>query len=307
MAMDAQASARRRQMLGIIIGLLVAGASGVGLYFLVSNNSTNQGGPSGTTSVVVAIAPITPGTKLDSTNVAVKPISTASVPVQGTTTVYTDISLVTGSDHFAAVPIGTNEVITSSLLIPTVPLPRPPFQITDGNVAMAMPVDDQKGIGGWILEGDHIDIIADVTGTNSVRFTLQDIKILRIGSTSQQPAAPAAGQPAAATTTQTPATLIIVEVSRQQAEELNYMLNSKGGSGPQILRYVLRPKNQWGTSPLRPVILPTVPTLPPCPPNATPDQEASVDGNKVTQKCLPQTPTETPVNQQTWNTLFPWQ
>ena len=97
MAMDAQASARRRQMLGIVIGLLVAGASGVGLYFLVSNNSNSGPPSSGTTSVVVAIAPITPGTKLDSTNIVVKPIANSAVPVPGTATTYNDIGLLTGN------------------------------------------------------------------------------------------------------------------------------------------------------------------------------------------------------------------
>jgi Flp pilus assembly protein CpaB len=296
MAMDAQASARRRQMIGVVIGLLVAGASGVGLYFLVSNNTSNKA-PQGTQNVVVALAPIAPGTKLDATNIQNKAVPSDSIPVgaNGASASFSDVSQLTGSDNYAAVPINTNEVVTPSLLIPTVALKVAPFKLSPGDVAMAIPVDDQKGVGGWIGEGDHIDIIADVSGNNSVRFTLQDIKILRIGSTSQQAAPPAAGSTAAAAA---PAqvTLLVVELTRLEAEEMNFMLNVKG-TGPAILRYVLRPKDQYGKDALHPVLIPTTPpNEPPCIPNATPAQE---------DKCLPQTPTETGVSTTTWTTLFP--
>lgn len=313
MAVEQQASARRRQMLGLIIGLIIAGGSGLGLFYLVNQNSSKTGGTTGPTQqVVVASQPIPKGTKLAADNVEVTtvPLTNIPQPAQGQPQlVFNTTDVLTTSDHFAAIDIGQGEILTTGNTATTSAgssgAAVAPLQLRDGDVAMAIPVTDQKGVGGWISAGDHIDVIADVTGNGSIRYTMQDVPILRIGSTSQQTAGAAVS-------------LIVVEVNRREAEELAFLVNAKGLPGVSIVTYVLRPKDQWGvypkdkssTQPYQPNYLSVNATdakgnlLPLCPPGTNP-QTQSATGQTENVTCTPQAPADTAVNPTNWSTLFP--
>jgi Flp pilus assembly protein CpaB len=269
-------------MFGIFLGLIVAGGCGVLLFFVVSQKTTPGASSAPTVKVVVASGPIVRGTKFGADNTTVVDRPQDQVPQQPTIT-YTDPTQV--ADKFANVDIGQGMIITNGLIVTTATstaVTLPPLVVKDGDVAMAIPVDDQKGVGGWIQQGDHIDIIADVTGNGSLRYTLQDVPVLRIGTTAQQVAGAVPS-------------LLVVEVTRHQAEELAFLVNGRGTTAT-IVRYVLRPKTQAGKDPLHPVMLPSVPTQPVCPPDVKPVDEGS---------CVPQTPAEQPVTSSSWSTLFP--
>ena len=61
------------------------------------------------------------------------------------------------------------------------------FTIPDGKKAMAVAVDDITGVGGMLLPGDYVDVIATLasSGNNPTNYTvviLQNTKILAVGS-----------------------------------------------------------------------------------------------------------------------------
>jgi hypothetical protein len=121
-------------------------------------------------------------------------------------------------------------------------------QITKGYVALAIPANaalpttlttlQQNNFtgplvsaGDYILPGDHIDILVQsTTGTLGVRYTFQDLIVLRVGDSGS--AANAA-----------PDTLL-VEVPRAQAPLLSALIIGDGHEF--VVKYVLRPESEWG-------------------------------------------------------------
>jgi hypothetical protein len=128
--------------------------------------------------------------------------------------------------------------------------------VSKGHVALAIPASgpqnspdyagDLFSVGYYIQAGDHIDILIDPgSGPPAVRYSFQDVPVLRTG------AANAAANAAPS--------VYIVELPRQQAEELTFLITHRG---PQtVLKYVLRPRDEYGKpgapnyedSPLTPV------------------------------------------------------
>jgi hypothetical protein len=110
--------------------------------------------------------------------------------------------------------------------------------ITKGYVALAIPsagtgtgaTGDLTAAGFYILPGDHIDILIDpgTTGSAGVRYSFQDVPVLRVGVSGST------GAPS----------VYMVEVPRAQSELLTALITA---TGPQtIVKYVLRPQSEWG-------------------------------------------------------------
>ena len=124
-------------------------------------------------------------------------------------------------------------------------------QITKGYVAVAIPTNasipasvttlQQNSFNGplvsagyYILPGDHIDILVQSTnGTQGVRYTFQDVIVLRVGdSGTSASAAP---------------DVLIVELPRAQVPLLSALVVGDGHEF--IVKYVLRPQvERWASS-----------------------------------------------------------
>ena len=241
----------------LLLGIVLAALAFGGVLFALRSSS------GATVSVVVAKDTITAGTTITADQLTTVDLPTSAVPSDA----YQVASAVTGKT--TSVTIGKNDALvpaffastplsgtatTTSANGTTAPVSLE-TAITKGFVAMAIPAagelpatppgqagftqlqqnnvsPDLTSVGYYIQPGDHIDIIAlDVTNatTAGVRFTFQDVPILRVGTQGASANAPS---------------VYIVMVSRSQAELLAAF--SVGLGHETALRYVLRPESEWG-------------------------------------------------------------
>jgi hypothetical protein len=147
----------------------------------------------------------------------------------------------------------------------TLTTPSDQLPIATNDVALAIPAHgatpdttvDQMTVGYYILAGDQIDIIGDLGGSTTtshqVQYVFQDIPVLAVGYTTTT-TTPASGT---ATTTAPPSlsapSYFVVEMTRSQAEEMTALLTGNfasvaGGNPPVVLKYVLRPTSEYGTT-----------------------------------------------------------
>jgi hypothetical protein len=112
-------------------------------------------------------------------------------------------------------------------------------------------------VGYYILAGDQIDIIGDLgsstTAGHQIQYVFQDIPVLAVGYPAPT-TTPASGT---ATTTAAPSLSVpsyfVVEMSRSQAEDMTALLTGDftpvaGGNPALVLKYVLRPTSEYGTT-----------------------------------------------------------
>ena len=216
----------------IIAGLVVA-ILGVALTVFLARGQTpasngSPGATSGpTTSVVVARVSIPLGSKI-----TVAELTTVSEPSNGVPQdAITDVNAPVG--QYAGIDISANETIVPGMLAhvaATAPITINPITLADNNVAIAIPNDTLRGAGGYIEQGDHIDIIVDVTGQGDIQYVFQDVPVLRAGSVTQAEGA---------------SDVLLVELPRRQAEEMALIANGRG-TPATLVRYVIRPSDQDG-------------------------------------------------------------
>jgi Flp pilus assembly protein CpaB len=231
----------------LLLGVVLAAAAAVAVLLLVRSNA-----PANEVNVVVSDTSIPAGTTLTPAMVIVTQVPLTAKPGDA----YTDPVAVVGkvtevalADNTPLVPgffSSPNLSITSSGTGATVTDVE--SQITKGYVAVAIPTSasvpttltslQQNNFNGplvsdagYILPGDHIDILVQsTTGTLGVRYTFQDLIVLRVGDSGT--AATAA-----------PDTLL-VEVPRAQAPLLAGLIVGDGHEF--VVKYVLRPESEWG-------------------------------------------------------------
>jgi Flp pilus assembly protein CpaB len=229
---------------------VLAAAAAVAVLLLVRSNA-----PANEVSVVVSDASIPAGTTLTPAMVIVAQVPVAAKPgdafadpvavVGKTTTVAlaANTPLVPAFFSTPALSVTSSGTGSTALSVET--------QITKGYVAVAIPTtsavsagftpgaaanlsSDLVAAGYYILPGDHIDILVDTgIGQGGVRYSFQDVIVLRVGTSSATGAASAG------------AAMLLVEVPRSQAELLT-ALTSNSGAHEFVLRYVLRPESEWG-------------------------------------------------------------
>ena len=234
----------------LLLGIVLAAAAAVAVLLLVRSNA-----PANEVSVVVSDASIPAGTTLTPAMVVVTQVPVSAKPgdayvdpvavVGKTTTVALadNTPLVPAFFSTPALSITSSGTGSTALSVET--------QITKGYVAVAIPTtsvapagftpaaaanlaSDLVAAGYYILPGDHIDILVNTgIGTGGVRYSLQDVIVLRVGTASATGAASAS------------ASMLLVEVPRSQAELLT-ALTSNVGDHEFVLRYVLRPESEWG-------------------------------------------------------------
>ncbi|MGA7986806.1 MAG: SAF domain-containing protein [Candidatus Dormiibacterota bacterium] len=121
-------------------------------------------------------------------------------------------------------------------------------QITKGYVALAIPASatlpptytsaqqnnftgELVSAAGYILPGDHIDILVTSIANGAIKFSFQDVIVLRVGASGTT----ATGAPA----------VLLVEVPRAQASLLTGLMIGDGDH-EIVVKYVLRPESEWG-------------------------------------------------------------
>jgi Flp pilus assembly protein CpaB len=231
----------------LIVGIVLAAAAAAAVLFAVSGTVSKNSTP--TTNVVVAKTTIAAGTAITSDLLSTTPLAQGSFPVD----TFTDPSQAVGK--IAPVTLSANIPLTASLFASassgvggTGVVTH--LDITKGYVAMAIPAGGTPGdpglvaelmsVGYYIQPEDHIDILIDSgAGGGSVRYALQDVRVLRVGAASV----------AASTATGAGATAVnsyIIELPRNQAEILSALITSRPGVTETVLKYVLRPQAEWG-------------------------------------------------------------
>jgi Flp pilus assembly protein CpaB len=231
----------------LLLGVVLAAAAAVAVLLLVRSNA-----PANEVSVVVSDTSIPAGTTLTPAMVLVTQVPLTAKPGDA----YTDPVAVVGKVTQVALANNTPLVpgffttpalsITSSGTGATAVSVE--TQITKGYVAVAIPTNAtlpttlttlQQGNfsgplvsdAGYILPGDHIDILVQsTTGTLGVRYTFQDVIVLRVGD---------AGSSSTAS-----ADTLLVEVTRAQAPLLSALMVGDGHEF--VVKYVLRPESEWG-------------------------------------------------------------
>lgn len=235
----------------LLLGIVLAAAAAVAVLLLVRSNGTGN-----EVSVVVTNASVPAGTTLTQAMVVVAQVPATTKPGDA----YTDPTAVVGKTTTVALATNTPLVpaffstpalsVTSSgtgstaLSVET--------QITKGYVAMAIPgastlpaaftagqqanfTPELVSAGGYILPGDHIDILvtSDAPGATlgNLRYSFQDVLVLRVG---------VAGAAATANSS-----VLLVEVPRSQAALLTALVIGDGDH-EIIVKYVLRPQSEWG-------------------------------------------------------------
>jgi Flp pilus assembly protein CpaB len=230
----------------LIVGIVLAAAAAAAVLFAVSGTVSKNNTP--TTNVVVAKTTIAAGTAITSDLLSTTPLAQGTFPVD----TFTDPSQAVGK--IAPVTLSANIPLTASLFASassgvggTGVVTH--LDITKGYVAMAIPAGGTPGdpglvaelmsVGYYIQPEDHIDILIDSgAGGGSVRYALQDVRVLRVGAAS---AASATGSAAS-----TAVNSYIIELPRNQAEILSSLITSRPGVTETVLKYVLRPQAEWG-------------------------------------------------------------
>ena len=231
----------------LLLGVVLAAAAAVAVLLLVRSNA-----PANEVNVVVSDTSIPAGTTLTPAMVIVTQVPISAKPGDA----YTDPVAVVGKMTQVALadntPIVPGFFSTPALSITSsgtgTTITDVESQITKGYVALAIPANaalpttlttlQQNNFtgplvsaGDYILPGDHIDILVQsTTGTLGVRYTFQDLIVLRVGNSGS--AANAA-----------PDTLL-VEVPRAQAPLLSALIIGDGHEF--VVKYVLRPESEWG-------------------------------------------------------------
>jgi hypothetical protein len=233
----------------LLLGVVLAAAAAVAVLLLVRSNS-----PANEVSVVVSDTSIPAGTTLTPAMVVVAQVPLTAKPGDA----YTDPVAVVGKVTQVALANNTPLVpgffstpalsITSSATGNGTTVTDVETQITKGYVAIAIPTGASLppsltslqgnnftaplvSDAGYILPGDHIDLmVQSTTGTSGLRYTFQDIIVLRAGSSGS--------------TSSASADVLLVEVPRAEAPLLTGLVIGDGHEF--IVKYVLRPESEWG-------------------------------------------------------------
>jgi Flp pilus assembly protein CpaB len=233
----------------LLLGIVLAAAAAVAVLLLVRSNA-----PANEVSVVVSDASIPAGTTLTPAMVIVTQVPASAKPGDA----FVDPVAVVGKTTTVALADNTPLVpaffstpalsVTSSGAGGTT-VTDVETQITKGYVAVAIPTNsaipaaftaeqqanfsgDLVSAAGYILPGDHIDmLVQSTTGSEALRFTFQDLIVLRVGV-------------ATATTATASPGVLLVEVPRAQAALLTGLI--VGAGNEFVVKYALRPESEWG-------------------------------------------------------------
>jgi pilus assembly protein CpaB len=136
---------------------------------------------------------------------------------------------VAGSDIFTGVPLVSENFVQASQLISTVA-----GAIPKGKQAITVSLDQTHAVGGFVTPGDKVNIILHFSPTETnataqrkiTAFLLPGLKVLAVGSSTVLPNSSSAssgsstGETTTTTPTQQPSSLITLQVTPRQAEQI---------------------------------------------------------------------------------------
>jgi Flp pilus assembly protein CpaB len=232
----AKGTNRRRMMIAVVAGLIAVGAFAL-VFTQLTPAKAGTPGPAvtATSKAVVALVDINVGDQVSAANVAVADYPAAALPAAGL--YYADAKPLIAAGWFSTVKLPRGQLLLATQLSQVlVPQKLPPVQVTDGSVAMSVPYDESKDAAGFIQQDDFVDILVDDPTSKSVHFAFQGVHVLRVGDRASQPVGPSpvavAGAPVAAT-------VLLIELPRQQAAALAYAIDQSFA-----IRYLIRPHDQ---------------------------------------------------------------
>jgi len=247
---------RNNRIIMVVLGLVLAAAA-FGLSLYVSKSGSGTGAGTGQqVSVVVAKSDLPQGTQLTPDVLTSAAYPVASAPAGAVT----DANALAGK--YLSIAVTQNTPITAALLVndaasaKTAALSMQPLPLHAGDVALAIPVGgagadktpELQTFGLYVQPGDHFDVLVD-DGKGNVRYAFQDVPVLKVGAYS------ASGSGAAS--------VLVVEMSRAEAEGMTFLIAHSGQPGfPTLLKYVLRPDPKATAGPT-PSYIDTVPFNPP--------------------------------------------
>ena len=227
---------RRRILIAAIAGVVAVGAFALVVTQLGGARSTATPVAATTSAkAVVALVDINVGDQLTAANVTVTDYPAAALPATGL--YYPDTTALTSAAWYSTAKLPKGQLVLSTQLTqqPT-PQKLPPVALADGNVAMSVPYDESKDAGGFIQQDDYIDILVDDPATKTVHYAFQGVHVLRIGTRAAQPVA---GTASTAPAPVAGATVLLLELPRQQAAALAFAVD-----GSYTIRYLIRPHDQ---------------------------------------------------------------
>ena len=269
--MATEVKQRNNRIIMVVLGLVLAAAAfGLSLYVSKSGSNTSTSS-SQQVSVVVAKIDLAQGQQLTADVLTTKQYPADAAPVGSVNEPTTVLN------KFLSIAVTQNTPITGNMLVvdaataKTAALSLTPLDIHKGNVALGIPIGGGQNSTpelqtfGLYVQPDDRIDVIIDDGRGNVRYAFQDIRILKVGAYS----ANGNGTP----------NVLVVEMSRGAAEAMTFLLDHSGPGQPTILKYVLRPKATATTAP-------------------TPDYVDSPPFNPPSKQ-------DQPVNQQSFNQLFP--
>ena len=231
-----QNNMKLRKILGILLALVGIGA--IAMFFLhpTGGTKTPAAGTSKTPSgvpVIVTKEKILAGSELTANNLTIAYMSEA--PTGSSGTLQTFVS--TTTPLYAKVTLSQGEPLTLNLTVSNQSQAQvgnaniAPLPVPNSDVVMSIPYAEATDGGGFIVPGDHIDVLINDNGT--VLPAIQDIEVYNVGFKG------GSGVPS----------VLVVFATRTQASELTYLTSNLPGS-PTIAAYVIRPTSENGTGTL---------------------------------------------------------
>ena len=240
--MAKSAQNRRRLLVAVVAGILAVGAFAAVVMQLNSARTADAplAATQPTAKAVVALTDLAAGDQLSSANIAVTEYPTSALPAPGL--YYTDTQQLLSSTWYTAVAVPHGQLVLASDVSQQVtPVKLPPISLKDGDVAMSIPYDESKDAGGFIQQDDYIDVLVDDPTSKTVHYAFQGVHVLRVGDRAAQPT----GLTAASAAPAVGATLLLIEIPREQAAALAFAIDQG-----YTIRYVIRPHDQQTQSPL---------------------------------------------------------
>ena len=255
-------------MLLAVAAVLALGTGLLLFNYLASVNKSAQGPPP--RAVVIAARPIPAHVKIAAEDVTVVQRPVTAVEPDAAS----EINGVVGSITVIDIPQGG--AVTSSKLAHG-QVSELPVQLKPGERAISIAMDRQRGVGGLVQAGDHVDVIAvpphsDDEPHPQAYTILRDVPVLAVGTHMQFAAAGATPGPDDGAAAQT----VTLEVNAKQADALSAAdLNAQ-------LRLALRSSRERpNDAPTEPLVLPAHLTaqapaaVPVAPPAAAPATAAT--------------------------------
>jgi pilus assembly protein CpaB len=181
----------------LLLALLFAAIAAI-LVFVALNRSGNGSSASAgdTTQVVVAAHDIAARTTLDSDMLKVIDVSTDSA-LSGT---FSETDSLVG--QITRYPLAENEQVTASKVGTGSTSSNDnqglSFVVPTGMRAFSVGVTEETGVGGMILPGDLVDVLAilkaDVVGIDKAVTLVQNVEVLAVAQEAQEPIPPAQAQ-----------------------------------------------------------------------------------------------------------------